>query len=73
MTPVLKVSIRLEGVPRVSEAFAQADIKRSQTVPEDVSVNIREQALFDLTETIMKDFDPAMAASIRKHLADFVR
>ncbi len=69
----LKVSIRLEGVPRVSEAFAQAEIKRSQTVPEDVSVNVREQALFDLTESVMKDFDPAMAASIRKHLADFIR
>ena len=69
----LKVSIRLEGVPRVSEAFAQAEIKRSQTVPEDVSVNVREQALFDLTENVMKDFDPAMAASIRKHLADFIR
>lgn len=69
----LKVSIRLEGVPRVSEAFAQAAISRSQTVPEDVSVNVREQALFGLTESVMKDFDPAMAASIRKHLADFVR
>lgn len=69
----LKVSIRLESVPRVSEAFAQAEIKRSQTVPEDVSVNVREQALFELTESVMKDFDPAMAASIRKHLADFIR
>ncbi len=69
----LKVSVRLEGVPRVSEAFAQSEIQRSQTVPEDVSVNVREQALFDLTEAVMKDFDPAMAASIRKHLADFIR
>lgn len=69
----LKVSVRLEGVPRVSEAFAQAEIKRSQTVPEDVSVNVREQALFELTESVMKDFDPAMAASLRKHLADFIR
>lgn len=69
----LKVSIRLEGVPRVSEAFAQAEIKRSQTVSEDVSVNVREQALFELTESVMTDFDPAMAASIRKHLADFIR
>ena len=70
---VVNVSVRLEGVPRVSEAFAEAEISRSQTVAEDATINVREQAWFNLTEAVMKDFDPAMAASIRKHLADFVR
>lgn len=70
---LVNVSVRLEGVPRVSEAFAEAEISRSQTVAEDATINVREQAWFNLTEAVMKDFDPAMAASIRKHLADFIR
>lgn len=68
----VNVSLRLEGVPRVNEAFAQAAVSRAQTVPEDASINVREEAWFDLTEQLMKDFDPQMSASIRQHLADFV-
>lgn len=66
------VSIKLEGVPRVSQAYAEARVDRSQTVGEDATINVRDQAMFDLTEAVMKDFDPVMAASIRQHLADFV-
>jgi len=69
----VNVEVRLEGVPRVTEAYAQAGINRSRTVPEDASINVREEAWFSLTEEVMKDFDPQMSASIRKHLADFVR
>jgi len=69
----VNVEVRLDGVPRVSEAYAQAGITRSRTVPEDASINVREEAWFSLTEEVMKDFDPQMSASIRKHLADFVR
>lgn len=69
----VKVLVRLEGVPRVSEAYAEADITRSQTIPENASVNVRDETLFNLTEQAMKDFDPQMSASIRKHLADFIR
>lgn len=69
----VRATLRLEGVPRVSEAFAQAGVDRSQTLSENATINDREQMWFDLTEAVMKDFDPAMEASIRKHLADFVR
>ncbi len=69
----VNVEVRLEGVPRVNQAFAQASVERSQTVAEDASINVREEVLFALTEQVMKDFDPQMAASIRKHLADFIR
>ncbi len=67
------VEVRLEGVPRVTQAFAKAAVNRSQTIPEDASINVREETWFDLTEQVMKDFDPQMSASIRKHLADFIR
>lgn len=66
------VSIKLEGVPRVSQAYAESSVERTQTVGEDATINVRDQAMFDLTEAVMKDFDPLMAASIRQHLADFV-
>jgi len=69
----VNVEVRLEGVPRVTQAYADAIVTRSQTVPEDATINVREEALFALTEQVMKDFDPQMSASIRKHLADFVR
>ncbi len=69
----VRATLRLEGVPRVTQAFADSLVSRSQTVTEDVSLNERNQILFDLTETAMKDFDPAMEASIRQHLGAFVR
>ncbi len=67
------VELKLEGVPRVTQAYAKASINRSQTVPEDASINVREEMWFNLTEQVMKDFDPQMSESIRKHLADFIR
>ncbi len=69
----LRVQLRLEGVPRVSKAFAEANVTRSQTIGEDASINVREQMWFDLTESLMKDYDPLMSNSIREHLGDFVR
>ena len=69
----LRVELRLEGVPRVSKAFAEANVTRSQTIGEDASINVREQMWFDMTEALMKDYDPLMSASIQKHLGDFVR
>lgn len=69
----VRATLSLEGVPRVTQAFAQADVSRAQTIAEDASINDREQLWFNLTEATMKDFDPIMAKSIRTHLADFVR
>lgn len=69
----IRATIKLEGVPRVTQAFAQAEVSRSQSIVEDATINDREQLWFTLTEATMKDFDPIMSASIRKHLADFVR
>lgn len=69
----VRATLKLEGVPRVTQAFAQAEVSRSQSIAEDATINDREQLWFNLTEATMKDFDPIMAQSIRKHLADFVR
>lgn len=69
----IRATLKLEGVPRVTQAYAQAEVSRSQSIAEDATINEREQLWFNLTEATMKDFDPIMSQSIRKHLADFVR
>lgn len=69
----VRATLSLEGVPRVTQAFAQAEVSRAQTIAEDASINDREKMWFNLTEATMKDFDPIMAKSIRTHLADFIR
>ena len=69
----VRAMLQLEGVPRVTQAFAESIITRSQTVREDASLNERNQILFDLTEAVMRDFDPAMTASIQQHLGAFTR
>ena len=70
---MVRATLSLEGVPRVTQAFAQAEVSRTQSIAEDATINEREQLWFNLTEATMKDFDPIMAQSIRKHLADFIR
>jgi len=69
----VRATIHLEGVPRVSRAYAEAEATRSQTVAEDATINDREQVWFDLTDRLMKDFNPVMEKSIKEHLGDFVR
>ncbi len=46
----VKVLIQIEGVPRITQAYANTDVVRSQTIAEDASINAREQLWFDLTD-----------------------
>lgn len=69
----IRATLRLENVPRVTQAYADAAVEHSQTIAENATINDREQVWFDLTEALMKAFDPAMSTSIRQHLADYVR
>ncbi|MCE2510936.1 MAG: hypothetical protein J4G10_08245 [Alphaproteobacteria bacterium] len=54
-------------------AFAEAAAHYSQTVPEDASINERENYWFQLTENLLKTFDQEMGAAIQSHLAGFLR
>jgi len=69
----IRATLKLEGVPRVNQAFADTSVDRSQTVAENATINDREQIWFDMTESSMQEFNKTMEASIRQHLADFVR
>ncbi|HLB80291.1 MAG TPA: hypothetical protein VJJ77_07285 [Dongiaceae bacterium] len=47
--------------------------ERSQTVPEDITLNEREKLWFDLTEGLMTDLDARLEKDIRQHLATYLR
>ena len=47
--------------------------ERSQTVPEDITLNEREKLWFDLTEALMTDLDARLEAEIRRNLAAYLR
>lgn len=52
---------------------ATARVTRTITVPENASLNEREQALFDLIDRMMRNFDTELDANIRTHLAQWIR
>lgn len=54
-------------------AIARATARRSQTVPEDISLNEREKAWFEMTEAMMATLNTALENQVRSHLKDWVR
>ncbi len=69
----VRVTLKLEGVPYLTQAQASAEAMRSQTVREDANINQRDTVLFEMVETLMREFDPAMSQSIRRHLGNAAR
>ena len=63
--------MRGDGSRRNATAIAQAS--RTQTAPEDVTINQREKIWFEMTEAMMREFDAAMAAEVQKNLSAFLR
>lgn len=68
---VLEVEVRVES-PGLEGGFAQARIERTQTAPEDQTLNERDLLLFELTEALMTDLNRELEKSIRAHLAPFL-
>ena len=54
-------------------AFTEATANYTQTVPEDISINERENYWFGLMENLLKIFDQEMETAIHNHLSDFLR
>lgn len=55
------------------EGQARAVAKRSITVPENLTLNERDQKWFELTEAVMGDIDRQMEKTIRQYLSKYVR
>lgn len=70
-TAALSVRLEIIGEKGKRLAFAEAKAFRDQSVPENASVNMREDYWFRLTEALIKDFDREMETAIQAHLAGF--
>lgn len=61
---VVDVVIEVYGDRGFKQAFATARSERSQTVPEDITLNDRERTWYDLIESTMRDFNAEMEKNI---------
>ena len=57
----------------VVEGRANAIATRSRTVPEDITLNQRDQIWYEMAEALMRDLDGQLTKNIRLHLGRWVR
>ena len=71
----LHIEVKLEvGNPLLaSTGFVTANVNRSQTVAEDMTLNEREAVWFQMTESAMRELDEKLEAAIKDKLQPFVR
>jgi hypothetical protein len=71
----LRIEVRLDLNNPLLRATgnAMASATRSQTVPEDMTLNEREAVWFDMTESAMRELDQKLEIAIRDKLRVFVR
>ena len=69
----VEVTIEVYGVQGERDGYVTARAERSQTVPEDITLNERDRVLFTLIEAVMKDFDAEMGRNIARHLKRFLK
>ena len=67
----MTVRIEIVGDP-AGQGFVEARSAASRTVPEDYSINQREQALYDMIATIVKNLDERLVAEMRANLSRWV-
>lgn len=69
----VQVSIRAVDPNRKMTGQASVVAQQSRTMPEDASLSEREDIWFTLTETVIRKFNKAFEAQIRKDLAKFIQ
>ncbi len=65
--------LEVENAGGLGQGFATAISSRQRTMPEDVSINERDDALFKFVEAAAIDFDKEMVQNIEKYLGPFRR
>ncbi len=68
----LELVIEVRGDRGFREGSASAIARRSFTVPENITINGREQEYFKLVEDMMADINRELERSIREHMAKFL-
>jgi hypothetical protein len=69
----VKAVLSLVDAGGAERGTALAQASRSITVREDVSLNDREKIVFDQVDQLLADFNTEIEASIRQHLAPWLR
>ena len=67
----MTVTVEIRNDRGFRQAFATASAERSQTVPEDLTVNERRAIQFRLVEDLMADLDQALEAKIAEFLSAY--
>ena len=69
------IEMRIEIINSLGETVgtANAVAKRSQTVPEGITLIERDQIWFELTEQVMRELDVELTTTIKRYLAPWVR
>ncbi|KZD12575.1 hypothetical protein [Oceanibaculum pacificum] len=71
-TAVMDVALQIldNRGQRIGEAVAR--VERSRTVPEDITLNERERAWYELTESILRDMDTVLTNNVQQYLRRFL-
>jgi|APSaa5957512535_1039671.scaffolds.fasta_scaffold21293_4 hypothetical protein len=67
----LEAKLEVENTGGLAKGFATATATRQRTIPEGISLNDRDDALYHFVELAAKDFDQVMATNIDRHLSAF--
>lgn len=68
----IDVTVEIFGPRGYRDGFASAHAVRTQTVPEDATLNERERFWYDLTDGVMQDFNAEMEKNIDQYLRRFL-
>ncbi|MHC8508959.1 MAG: hypothetical protein ACYYKD_06095 [Rhodospirillales bacterium] len=69
---VIEARIEIVSAAGTERGEATARAERSITVPEDATLNERDEVLFKLAEDLMADFNAEMEENIRAHMGGWV-
>ena len=69
---VADVTINIYGTRGFRDGYTEAHVERTQTVPEDATLNERERIWYNMTDALMKDFNTQMEENIREYLQKFL-
>lgn len=69
----VQMTVEVRNARGYRDAYVTATAKRSETAPEDMTLNEREKLWFSLTEALMKDFNAAMETEIEQYLGRYLR
>ena len=70
---VIEMAVEIFGNDGERRGMVEAQSKRTQTVPEDLSLNEREKIWFDMTDALMASMNKQLEEQIRAHLTSWVR